>query len=117
MLVQSESTLQYIDIKTIANFECSEGLVGTVFWRTPEILRQLQDSVSTSNVWFTTKADVYSYGMTCYEIVIGFIPFKRKFWQNYDIILSGKLPTLPYDLDPFMRDIIIDCWQLDPCMQ
>lgn len=115
VLVHSDSALEYVDIKTVADFECSKGVVGTRFWRAPKILQQLKNGVSTSNLKFTTKADVFSYGMTCYEIVTGCIPFEGISWQNYDHVLSGKQPTLPNDLDPLIKDIITNCWEIDPC--
>lgn len=49
---------------------------GTGLWRVPEILQQLKDKVPTSELVFTNKCDVYSYGMTCYEVVGGRIPFE-----------------------------------------
>lgn len=67
-----------------------------------------------SKVVFTTKADVYSFGMTCYEIVTGCIPFEDLSLQNYDHVFSGNQPLLPLDLDPLMKDVITSCWQLDP---
>lgn len=98
----------------VADFECSVGVVGTGFWRAPEILQQLKDGVSMSRVVFTTKADVYSFGMTCYEIVTGCTPFEGLSLQDYDHVLSGNQPTLPEDLDPLIKKMIRSCWHLDP---
>jgi len=114
VLMQLDSTVDKIGIDSgrVADFECSVGVVGTGFWRAPEILQQLKDRVS--KVVFTSKADVYSFGMTCYEIVTGCIPFENLSLQNYDHILSGNQPILPLDLDPLVRDVIISCWKLDP---
>lgn len=115
VLVQCDPTSSDVSPRVyVADFECSVGVVGTGFWRAPEILQQLKDGVSMADVKFTMEADVYSYGMTCYEIVTGLTPFEGEPFHNYDHILIGKQPTLPRDLDPFIRDIIISCWQLDP---
>ena len=48
----------------VADFECSMGVVGTYYWRAPEILEAIRNRTwsSTPNV-FTYKTDVYSYAM------------------------------------------------------
>lgn len=57
----------------VANFECSIVVVGTRFWRTSKILLALKNR---SAIDFSKKVDVYSYIMTCFEIVIGHLPFE-----------------------------------------
>ena len=37
---------------TITDFECSIGVMGTGFWRAPEILQQLKDGIPTSKIRF-----------------------------------------------------------------
>ena len=50
----------------VADYECSLGVVGTGFWRAPEILRALQiDNRNLNRKLFSYKADIYSFGMTC----------------------------------------------------
>jgi len=61
----------------IANFECFVGVVGTRFFRALEILDACKHrNVSMKVELFTKAVDVYSYGMTCYEILIGKLPFE-----------------------------------------
>ncbi|KAG0603352.1 hypothetical protein M758_10G087000 [Ceratodon purpureus] len=96
----------------VADFECSVGVVGTGFWRAPEILQQLKNKVS--KVVFTNKCDVYSFGMTCYELISGRLPFEDHRSSDYDMVLNDCRPELPSDLDPLFRDIITSCWNADP---
>ncbi|KAG0603353.1 hypothetical protein M758_10G087100 [Ceratodon purpureus] len=96
----------------VADFEYSVGVVGTGFWRVPEILLQLMNRVS--KVVFTEKCDVYSFGMTCYEIISGRLPFEDHRSSDYDMVLNGCRPELPSDLDPLFKDIITSCWNADP---
>ncbi|KAG0609943.1 hypothetical protein M758_7G026200 [Ceratodon purpureus] len=101
----------------VADFECSLGVVGTGFWRAPEILQQLKDGISSSHVKFTPKSDVYSYGMLCYEIVTGSIPFDGQAFSYYDLVLGGQRPVLPCGLDHAVKDIIVRCWHPDPTLR
>ncbi|KAG0588648.1 hypothetical protein KC19_2G259200 [Ceratodon purpureus] len=60
----------------VADYECSIGVVGTGLFRAPEILEACREkTVSKMPKLFTTASDVYSYGMTCYEILTGKLPF------------------------------------------
>ena len=97
----------------VADFECSVGVVGTRFWRAPEILQ----AVKSGNIkpeLFTKSADVYSYGMTCYEIVTGRLPFEDLRAIDYDVVIRGERPKLPSDIEPWIRDLITRCWHPDP---
>lgn len=65
-LVASEDCVMDVGV---ADWECSVGVVGSRFWRAPEILQQLKDKTPSCKVKFTKKVDVYSFAMICYEIV------------------------------------------------
>jgi len=58
---------------------------------------------------------VYSYGMTCYEIVTGCIPYDGRGGKDtISQILNGRHPELPRDLPEFLRNIIVGCWHSEP---
>ena len=103
----------------VADFESSIGVVGTGFWRAPEILRALREkNVGKRPELFSREADSYSYGMTCYEVLTGLKPFEEV--QNCNVkafvdeVLQGRRPTLPRDLQPWMVDLMNKCWHMDP---
>ncbi|KAG0601119.1 hypothetical protein M758_11G085300 [Ceratodon purpureus] len=98
----------------LADYECSLGVVGTAFWRAPEILQQLKDKVPSSKMKFSYEADIYSFGMLCYEIITGCIPFENHSTIDYDFVLNGARPELPHDVEPCVRNVITECWHLDP---
>lgn len=98
----------------VADFECSVEVVGTGFWRAPEILRQLKDRKSGAQLEFSKACDVYSFGMVAYEIVTGRLPFEEHALNEYDIVLNGQRPKLPQDLHYAIRDIITKCWHPEP---
>jgi serine/threonine protein kinase len=57
---------------------------------------------------------MYSFRMTCYEILTGGIPFDGVRASDYDMVLSGKRPELPSNLNPKMKDFMNRCWHQDP---
>jgi hypothetical protein len=96
----------------VADFECSVGVVGTGFWRAPEILQACKDkNVSKRPEIFTKQADVYSYGMTCYEILTGKLPFEGHSQRDYDLVLNGGQPEVPDYVDDWARGLLNWCWQ------
>jgi len=58
-------------------------------------------------------ADVYNYEMICYELLTACIPFGRCAKSNYDIILSGRRPKLPADLNHRMKKLLRACWRAE----
>ncbi|KAG0554242.1 hypothetical protein KC19_12G076000 [Ceratodon purpureus] len=98
----------------VIDYECSVGVVGTGFWRAPEILERLQKRVRSCDMVFTKEADIYSFGMMCYELVTGCIPFEGHPQNDYSIVLRGERPPLQDDLSAELRSIIVECWHQDP---
>jgi hypothetical protein len=60
---------------------------------------------------------VYGFGMVCYELLTGHIPFQCEGVQrtDYDAVLSGRRPMLPYYLRAPMTQLLLKCWHQDPC--
>ena len=99
----------------VADYECSIGVVGTGFFRAPEILQACKDH----KVWerpevFSRAIDIYSYGMTCYEILTGKLPFEGHSQNDYTHVLNGSRPMLPEYVEDWMRDMLVRCWQSNP---
>lgn len=64
----------------LSDYECSSEILGTRFSRAPEILlvlKQQRNDHVNAKLAFTQEADVYSFAMTCYEILTGCIPFEE----------------------------------------
>lgn len=99
----------------VADFECSIGVVGTGFFRAPEILQACKDkTVNNRPDLFSKAADVYSYGMTCYEILTGKSPFEGHSIKDLDVVLNGRCPEVPHYVDGWMRELLIRCWHPNP---
>jgi serine/threonine protein kinase len=60
---------------------------------------------------YTAKADVYSFGITCYEILTGNSPFDDLPRLGItDRVMAGVRPELPANLDTELAELIRMCW-------
>lgn len=83
--------------------------VGTTFWRAPEVFKK------EGCQKYSFPADVWSYGMTCYEILSGEQPFEGfSCAQIRAQISSGIQPKLPTSCSGFLQVLLIKCWSLIP---
>jgi len=99
----------------LADFECSIGVVGTGFWRVPKILEACKHvNVSMKAELFTKAVDIYSYGMTCYEILTSKLLFEGRSWNDYDSILQRQRPKVPNYIDGWIWKLLNRCWQSNP---
>jgi serine/threonine protein kinase len=63
---------------------------------------------------YTAKADVYSFGMTCYEVLTGSTPFSSLPRSAvYKRVMAGERPELPADTDTRLYNLIQMCWDTD----
>ena len=80
-------------------YKCLVGLVEIGFWKVLEIFQQLNNKVSMSKIAFINKCNVYSYYMTRYKLVLGWIHLdylsnllRKKTWAWYkehgDLIIN-----------------------------
>jgi serine/threonine protein kinase len=54
-------------------------------------------------------ADVYSYGMTCYEVLTGGKPFEGHPQSDNSWVLGGNRPKLPNYIDPSTQALLAQC--------
>ncbi|KAG0620832.1 hypothetical protein M758_4G247900 [Ceratodon purpureus] len=98
----------------VADFETSVGVLGTRFWRAPEVLLCVKNKDVKPDL-HTCASDVYSYAMTSYEILTGRIPFGDIDESDYDhVVLQCKRPELPRYIAPWIRKLLQRCWHQDP---
>jgi serine/threonine protein kinase len=101
---------KWIDVK-IGDYESSHDVVGTGFFRAPEVLRALRDG---TKVEYSTAVDVYGFGMLWYELFTGKLPFQGHPLSDYDLVLSGKRPDMPNHWESWVRTLLQRCWDEDP---
>ncbi|KAG0603160.1 hypothetical protein M758_10G070700 [Ceratodon purpureus] len=105
----------------VADYECSIGVVGTGFFRAPEILLACKEKMASQRPEvFSRAADVYAYGMTCYEVLTGKLPFEDHPLINNKPLLTdlvsnqGLCPEIPEFVEGWAREVLKWCWQCDP---
>ncbi|CAK9236105.1 unnamed protein product [Sphagnum troendelagicum] len=92
------------------------GVVGTTGWRAPEVSHIQTKEGETSSVkpTYTGKADVFSFAMTCYEVLSGKLYSSDLPRQSVnELIRKGVRPELPEDINPRLSSLIQKCWQTE----
>lgn len=94
---------------------------GTTRWMAPELMSLGEDDVRarTSNhdkeLKYPFKVDVYSFGMVCFEILTGEVPFSRVSSPKdvKRMVLVGDRPELPDDCSDVLKGLISSCWKAE----
>ncbi|KAK8972794.1 hypothetical protein V6N11_033134 [Hibiscus sabdariffa] len=88
-------------------------------WYAPEVLQE-QEKWSPGNSTrfkYTEKADVYSFGMLCFELLTGKVPFEDGHLQGEKVsrnIRAGERPLFPYTAPKYLVNLTKRCWHSDP---
>ncbi|KAL4339873.1 hypothetical protein GQ457_08G032280 [Hibiscus cannabinus] len=88
-------------------------------WYAPEVLQE-QEKWSPGNSTsfkYTEKADVYSFGMLCFELLTGKVPFEDGHLQGEKVsrnIRAGERPLFPYTAPKYLVNLTKRCWHPDP---
>ena len=82
--------------------------VGTTHWMAPELL--------SGDKKYTSKIDVYAYGIVLWEVVSNDIPFKGLEPPQIitQVLINNKRPIIPPDTNPALKNLITQCWDRDP---
>jgi serine/threonine protein kinase len=87
---------------------------GTTVYGAPEIFEK-EKVLRERN--FPRKADVWSFGMTCSEILTGEMPFADDACRSTlhkRIVKNGLRPSLPEECPDYLQFCIKSCWELQP---
>ncbi|CAK9881528.1 unnamed protein product, partial [Sphagnum jensenii] len=91
----------------VGDYESSDGIAGTGFWRAPEVLKALRDG---TEVEYSAAVDVYGFGMVCYELLSCQIPFQGHPLSDYNLVLSGRIPELPHNVTLTIKELLQCHW-------
>jgi hypothetical protein len=112
----------YMDVK-VADFGISKIInatstsspqteVGTTRWMAPEVMSKPEKDSRKKK--YPLKSDVYSYAMTCYEILSGLTPFEGiSVGDLRKEVRRGLRPSLPDSLPISLSSLIECCWDAD----
>lgn len=119
---QRVTTLFANDEDFINSMSLAGGNIGTPRWMAPEIFREHKESAKSNSKlsdFYSPKADVYSFAITCYEILTGETPY-RSFESHKaisDFVLAGGRPELPDKLPKDLNNLVVQCWDADPSIR
>jgi len=116
-----ETNLEDVIFKVrLGDYETSDGVGGTGFWRAPEVLQHLKavrekiGSSDNKTPTYSAAVDVYGLGMLFYELLSGKIPFEGHPVSDYDLVLLGARPELPTHVTKRMKQLLCRCWHAEP---
>lgn len=91
--------------------------IDPVIWSAPEVLAEQENSGEKSSSKYTEKADVYSFGMLCFELLTGKVPFEDGHLQGDKMvrnIRAGERPLFPHPSPKFLSNLTRRCWHTNP---
>ncbi|KAL2892082.1 Light-sensor Protein kinase [Bienertia sinuspersici] len=86
-------------------------------WYAPEVLSEQDELNGPADARYTEKSDVYSYGMICFELLTGKIPFEDSHLQGDKMgrnIRAGERPLFPHQCPKYVTNLTKRCWHSDP---
>ncbi|KAL3499258.1 hypothetical protein ACH5RR_038351 [Cinchona calisaya] len=98
----------------------SHSSVDPVIWYAPEVLAEQEQPGKKGNAKYSEKADVYSFGMLCFEILTGKVPFGDSHLQGDKMvrnIRAGGRPLFPYPAPKYLANITRKCWHPNPTLR
>ncbi|KAF0926733.1 hypothetical protein E2562_027163 [Oryza meyeriana var. granulata] len=96
---------------TNANANASGNLC---IWCAPEVVGNKPTAMCTE------MADVYSFGMICFELLTGKIPFEDNHLQGDNMsknIRAGERPLFPFQSPKYLTSLTKRCWHGDPAQR
>ncbi|KAG9400492.1 hypothetical protein AC1031_010711 [Aphanomyces cochlioides] len=86
-----------------AHHQTMTGNCGTTQWMAPEVLAAEK---------YTEKADVFSFGVVCWETVTHACPYDglSQIQAALGVLNHNLRPTIPPDCPPFLKKLMTVCW-------
>ncbi|KAG6409338.1 hypothetical protein SASPL_127376 [Salvia splendens] len=86
-------------------------------WLAPEVLAELGGKCSGN---YSEKADVYSFGMLCFELLTGKVPFEDSHLQGEQMarnVMAGERPLFSRPTPKYLTNLTKKCWQTNPALR
>uniref|UniRef100_A0A0E0GTD0 Protein kinase domain-containing protein n=1 Tax=Oryza nivara TaxID=4536 RepID=A0A0E0GTD0_ORYNI len=107
VLVKPRHGDAYLHVK-VAGFVSGSGTTNAAnpcIWCAPEVVG--------NEAAATEKGDVYSFGMICFELITGKIPFEDNHLQGENMsknIRAGERPLFPFQSPKYLTSLTRRCW-------
>ncbi|XP_042481810.1 mitogen-activated protein kinase kinase kinase 7-like [Macadamia integrifolia] len=104
-------------IKNFTHRSTSNQNEAPVIWYAPEVLSDQEQPESASISKYAEKADIYSFGMICFELLTGKVPFEDAHLQGDKMsrnIRAGERPLFPFSSPKYITNLTKKCWHTDP---
>ncbi|DAZ99413.1 TPA: hypothetical protein N0F65_004046 [Lagenidium giganteum] len=90
-----------------AHFQTMTGNCGTTQWMAPEVLAAEK---------YTEKADVFSFGVVCWETITRACPYDGlcQIQAALGVLNNNLRPTIPADCPPLLKKLMTLCWVSTP---
>lgn len=84
--------------------------IGTPYWMAPEVIAHQR---------YSTRADVYSFGLMLWEAAAGEVPFRelQGMQAAFAVWSRGARPPMPTDTPPRLAALIRRCWAALPAQR
>ncbi|KAF5196068.1 kinase [Thalictrum thalictroides] len=92
----------------------------TFIWYAPEVLSEQENQGNIYLAKYTEKADIYSFGMICFQLLTGKVPFEDSHLQGDKMsrnIRAGERPLFPHSSPKYLVNLTKKCWQTDPTLR
>lgn len=86
-------------------------------WYAPEVLAEQEQPGNVDQSKYSEKADVYSFGMICFQLLTGKVPFEDAHLQGDKMsrnIRAGERPLFPFYAPKHLTNLTKKCWNNDP---
>jgi hypothetical protein len=94
---------------------------GTPRWMAPELMTMGANDflARDQELRYPFKVDIYSFGMVCYEISTGKVPFSTvcSIKEVKKMVLNGDRPILPDECPQTLKTLILSCWNSEASLR
>lgn len=91
-----------------------------LIWYAPEVLTEMEKPEGGSKSKYSEKADVYSFGMICFQLLTGKIPFEEGHLEGDKMsrnIRAGERPLFSFPSPRYLVNFTRRCWQTEPSLR